>query len=93
MPSPDVDADDEAVAAGADAAEPDAEVDTAWTGRTLATAAEVGVASEPEALGTHAAEAEDKARARAAICLVENIFETFLDQWVKNGWNGNRFRG
>lgn len=93
VPSPDADADDETVAAGADAAELEAEVDTAWTGRTLATAAEVGVASEPEALGTHAAEAKDKARARAAICLVENIFETFFDQWVKKGWNGNRFRG
>lgn len=77
VPSPDADADDEAVATGADAAELD-EVATAWTGRSLATAAEVGVVSEPESLGTHAAEAEDKARARAAICLVENIFETFF---------------
>lgn len=78
MPSLDADADEEAVAAGAeleDAAE------TAWTGRLLATTvgtAEVGVVSEPESLGTHAAEAEDKARARAAICFVENIFESFL---------------
>lgn len=75
---PSLDADDEApVAAGADAAE--LEADTAWTGRLLATEdAEVGVASEPElSLGTHAAEAEDRARARATICLVENIFEVF----------------
>lgn len=92
VPSPDADADEEAVAAGADAAELEAEAATAWTGRSLETAAEVGVASEPESLGTHAAEAEDKARARAAICLVENIFEAFFGQWVKNGWNGNRFR-
>lgn len=76
MPSPDADADDEAAAAGADAAELAA---TAWTGRLLATAAaEVGVASEPESLGTHAAEAEDKARARAAIRRVENILEIFF---------------
>lgn len=67
MPSPDADADDEAVAAGADAAE--LEADTAWTAGVAA--------SEPESLGTHAAEAEDKARAKAAICLVENIFEVF----------------
>lgn len=76
VPSPDADADDEAAAAGADAAELAA---TAWTGRLLATAAaEVGVASEPESLGRHAAEAEDKARARAAIWRVENIFKIFL---------------
>lgn len=76
VPSLDPDADEEAVAAGAEL-----EADTAWTGRLLATTvgtAEVGVVSEPESLGTHAAEAEDKARARAAICLVENIFGSFF---------------
>lgn len=85
MPSPDADEDDEAVAVGTDAAELEAEADTAWTGRLLATkdetvvgAAEVGVVSEPELpLGTQAAEAEDRARARAAICLIENISEVF----------------
>lgn len=65
-------ADVEEVAAGV-AAELADEAATAWTGRSLATtvgAAEVGVVSDPDSpRGTHAAEAEDKARARARICL------------------------
>jgi len=73
VPSLDAEDDDELVAAGADAAELADEAATAWTGRSLATtlgAAEVGVVWEPESpRGTHAAEAEDKARARATICL------------------------
>lgn len=70
---PSLDAEDAEPVAAGEAAELEEEAATAWTGRSVAIklgADEVGVVSEPEsALGTHAAEAEDKARARATICL------------------------